>query len=300
MATSETVARLDETEQVGHPAVRGAAVGVLPAVEPRLVAVEVAGGDEESRVEPRREPLDHVERDVRDRDVRVRQRRPRARRRRAPSTSTPFTRAFAFVASIAASSRSTPITGANPSLAAPIERTPDPQPMSSSDPGSTLCSSSRLSRVVGCAPGAEGAAGIDDDRLELRRRLLPRRPDPEAADRDTVVELPPRVLPTLADVVGLEDVEADRRLVGVDREGAVELLHALREEMEQEHELRLAADDDVPLQRNALFSFSKKPSSDLYVCSSTCESNSARRRRWSSVSRRGTRTLTSTRWSPRP
>ena len=33
--------------------------------------------------------------------------------------------------------------------------------------------------------------------------------------------------------------------------------------MQQKQELRLAADDDVPLQRNALFSFSKKPSSGL-------------------------------------
>ena len=98
--------------------------------------------------------------------------------------------------------------------------------MSRREPGSTSWSSSRLSRVVACAP--EGPAGIDDDRLEPLRWILPGRPDPEAAHRDTVVELPPRVLPALADVVDLDDVEADRGLVGVDREGAVELLHAFR------------------------------------------------------------------------
>ena len=42
---------------------------------------------------------------------------------------------------------------------------------------------------------AEGPAGIDDDRLGSRRRLLPRRTDPEAPDDDAVVERAPAVLP---------------------------------------------------------------------------------------------------------
>jgi hypothetical protein len=77
------------------------------------------------------------------------------------------------------------------------------------------------------------------------------------------VELPPRVLPSLPHVVDLDDVEPDRGLVGVDREGAVELLDALRKDVQEQRELGLAADDDEPFQRKALFSFSKKPSSAL-------------------------------------
>jgi hypothetical protein len=78
-----------------------------------------------------------------------------------------------------------------------------------------------------------------------------------------VVELPPAVLPVVEDVGRVDDVEAEGRLVGVDRERAVELLDALREDVQEECKLRLSADDDVSLQRNALFSFSKKPSSAL-------------------------------------
>src|SRR5215831_7234943 len=116
--------------------------------------------------------------------------------------------------------------------------------------------------------GAERTARVDQDRLEAGGRLLPRRPDPEATDRDAVVELAPRVLPSLGDVVRLDDVEADRRLVGVHREGAVELFDTLGEQVEKKHELRLAADDDVALQRNALLIFPKMLSSRLYVFSS--------------------------------
>jgi hypothetical protein len=74
------------------------------------------------------------------------------------------------------------------------------------------------------------------------------------------MERTPAVLPAVGHVVHLDDVEAERRLVGVDRVGAVELLDALGEDVEQERELRLAADDDVAPQRNALLSLSKIPS----------------------------------------
>jgi hypothetical protein len=60
--------------------------------------------------------------------------------------------------------------------------------------------------------------------------------------------------------VHLDDVEADRRLVGVDGVAPVELLDALGEDVKKQRELGLAADDDVPSQRNALFSLSKRPS----------------------------------------
>jgi hypothetical protein len=75
-----------------------------------------------------------------------------------------------------------------------------------------------------------------------------------------VVEVPPRVRPALVHLVHLDDVEADRRLVGVDGVAPVELLDALGEDVKKQRELGLAADDDVPSQRNALFSLSKRPS----------------------------------------
>jgi hypothetical protein len=118
--------------------------------------------------------------------------------------------------------------------------------------------------------GAERAPRIDHDQKRIRVRLLPGRPDPEATDPDAVVKATPRVLPALGDVLDLDDVEAERRLVRIDGERAVELLDALGEDVEEERELRLAADDDVSLQRqrNALFSLSKRPSDLSYVRSS--------------------------------
>jgi hypothetical protein len=62
-----------------------------------------------------------------------------------------------------------------------------------------------------------------------------------------VVEGAPGVLPALGHLVGFDDVEAARRVVRVDRVGAVELLDSLREDVQEERELRLAADDDVAL-----------------------------------------------------
>jgi hypothetical protein len=111
--------------------------------------------------------------------------------------------------------------------------------------------------------GAEGAARIDHDGDGVGGRLFPRRADPEAADPDAVVEGAPGVLPALGHIVHFDDVEADRRLVPVDRVRAVELLDALGEKVEQERELWLAADDDVPSQRKALLSLSKSPPSPL-------------------------------------
>jgi hypothetical protein len=62
-------------------------------------------------------------------------------------------------------------------------------------------------------------------------------------------------------VVGCDHVEPKERLVGINRERAVQLFDAAREDVQEQGELRLAANDDIALQRNALFSFSKKPSS---------------------------------------
>jgi hypothetical protein len=75
-----------------------------------------------------------------------------------------------------------------------------------------------------------------------------------------VVERAPAVLPALDHLVDLDDVEAERWLVRVDGERSVELLDALREDVQEQDELRLPADDDVALQRKALLSLSKRPS----------------------------------------
>src|SRR5262249_17530686 len=117
--------------------------------------------------------------------------------------------------------------------------------------------------------GAEGAAGIDHYRGPVGRRLFPRRADPGAADPASVGENAPPALPAGFDVVHRDDVEAERGLVGVDRVGAVELLDTFREDVEQERELRLAADDHVSPQWNALLSLAKSPSGFPYVRSST-------------------------------
>jgi hypothetical protein len=47
-----------------------------------------------------------------------------------------------------------------------------------------------------------------------------------------VVEVAPGVLPAFCDIVDLDDVEAERRLVRVDGVGAVQLLDALGEDVE--------------------------------------------------------------------
>src|SRR5581483_3556585 len=77
---------------------------------------------------------------------------------------------------------------------------------------------------------------------------------------------------------------------------ALDLLEALREELEHQRPRFLGAlggdvDRDAPqaAQRNALFSFSKNPSSLRYVSSPADRSNSSSSRRCSSLRWRGTR-----------
>jgi hypothetical protein len=62
------------------------------------------------------------------------------------------------------------------------------------------------------------------------------------------MEVAPTVRPVFVDLVRGDDVEAERRLVCVDGIGAVQLLDAFGEDVEQERELRFAADDDVALE----------------------------------------------------
>ena len=152
------------------------------------------------RVEPRGRGLDELERDVRHGEPGGRERLlPRASRRRA-STSTPLAAAFSRVTSTATSSTSTATTGAKPSFAAAIEMTPEPQPTSSSDPRRSSSRSSSESRVEGCAPVPNARPGSITTASASAGGVLPRRPDPERADPDRVVELAPAVLPAVVDL----------------------------------------------------------------------------------------------------
>ena len=126
-------------------------------------------------------------------------------------------------------------------------------------------------------PGPEGAAGIDDDGGKPRAAVLPRRPDPELADPHRPVEGAPAVLPAVLDVGRPRSAEErpEPLLAGgvgvggeLDAVRAVDLLEALREELEHGRASLLGArvadldrDSAQAAQRNALFSFSKKPSS---------------------------------------
>jgi hypothetical protein len=80
-----------------------------------------------------------------------------------------------------------------------------------------------------------------------------------------MVELAPGLLPALRERGGGDlEMEAELALagvVGVDGVTAVDLLDAHREQVEQLGELGLASGYEDAPQRNALLSFSKKPSS---------------------------------------
>ena len=128
--------------------------------------------------------------------------------------------------------------------------------------------------------GAERAARVDHDGERVGVRLLPGRADPERADANRLVELPPAVLPVLLDVrrggaaEGLPDpLLAGRVRVRGQFEGtavAADLLESLGEELEHDRARLLGpgvgdGDRDAAQERQriAFLSFSKKPSSRL-------------------------------------
>ena len=195
------------------------------------------------------------------------------------SIETPLSAAFRSVASTAGGSKSNAEHRARSrACAAAIERTPEPQPTSSSAAALLPASSSRQSCVVGCAAGAERAARVDHDRDRVARRRLPRRPDPERADPDRLVELPPAVLPARLDLGrgGAAERLPDPLLAGraVRRRARAPLRRSISSKPSGKSSSiararLLGAARGRPrratrrsaAQRNALFSFSKKPSS---------------------------------------
>ena len=228
-------------------------------------------------VEARDHERDALGRDVRDRDVRRRQRLARARRRAGRSSSTPFAAAFRCVASTAAGSWSTASTGREAEArrrdreharaAADVEQAPALEPVEQLE-----------AEPRGRVPaGAERAPGIDHDRLDPLGRRLPGRPDPELPDAHRPVEVAPALLPVGGHVVGPHLAERGpepllARVVGVRDQlepvGVLDLLEALREELEHQRPRRLGAldrdgrgDAAERAQRKALFSFWKNPSS---------------------------------------
>ena len=148
-------------------------------------------------------------------------------------------------------------------------------------PRSSSSSSSRQRRVVACAAGAERAPGSITI-ASRRPAALPRRADPEPPDAHRPVEVAPALLPAGTHVVGAHLAEGRpepllARVVGVrDQLEAVGVRRAPRSPAGRarasapappRHARRGAterpADAAARSQRNALFSFSKNPSSRL-------------------------------------
>ncbi len=255
---------LSAFEEVRSPTVDYATGAALPTLDVGLVSFEVARGHSALRAEARQQALDDVERDVRDDE---------ARRWELVDECVALERGDGDT--IHAGVRKGHLDRVG------VDVDPDDRPEAElrrsdrEDAGAAAhveqaAALELLEQLEGeprrrVPAGAEGSPRIDHDRIAALGRVLPRRPDPEAADDDTVVEGAPVALPAVGDRFrGDVETLAERELavaVGVDDETALDLLDPLREEIEQLRELGLAACDDDASQRNALFSFSKKPSS---------------------------------------
>ena len=189
--------------QIGRPAAVLDAPLDPVAVELRVVRDEVAGRDRPRRPQPRRER----ERPPRRRCWRARGRRPGSSSLAQVGLADVDRDAVVGRVPLAsprppAGRSRTPAPGSKPSFAAAIERTPEPQPMSSTLPRSSPASSSRQSCVVGCPPVPNARPGSITTAIASVVGVLPRRADPEPADADRLVELPPAVLPVVLDVGG--------------------------------------------------------------------------------------------------
>ncbi len=167
---------------------------------------------------------------------------------------------------------SSAVTGANPSREAAIEITPEPQPMSSRLPGRSSSSSSRQSRVEGCAPVPNARPGSITTVRASEGGASHGGPTQSEPIRTGAVELAPPVLPALLDLehggVGeLAEHPRCRLAVGgeLDDAAGLGLLEPLGSELDEAGSERLGfvggRGDGGADQWNARFSFSKKPGS---------------------------------------
>ena len=138
-----------------------------------------------------------------------------AGRTAAPRSATPLTAAFSRVASTAAGSKSSATTSDQPSCAATIASTPEPQPRSTNEPAApaSSSSSSRHSRVVACAPVPNACARVDHD---VERRSSPGgshggRTVSRVAEHQRPVELAPALGPVVGDLGRRSPRRARRR-----------------------------------------------------------------------------------------
>jgi hypothetical protein len=255
-------------EQVGRPPVENSALAQPVTSELEAVALEVPGRDDETGVGFDQYGLDELQGEIRDHDLALRQRlsrqvepshvdtdvvRGRIPRRRVDRGRIDVERDDRRVAEAHGRDRdhAGAATGIEHARRRELGDELDAQP----------CRRVR--------PGAERATRIDHHWDRAGRRLLPRRPDPEPADQHAAMEVAPPLLPARLDVL---DERVRRRLrvrVGDELELRTErtLLETLREALEPLRARLLGARERNPnsdsSQRNALFSFSKKPSSCL-------------------------------------
>ena len=266
--------------EVGGPPVRDAPAQMAKAGELRWIRAEVAGGDEEPAAKARGERLDSLTRDVRNGDVREGQ----VRGKHVGERDLHRRLVRGGVSQRLLDGDGIDVKRAHGPVAEPPRRdgqdarpAPDVEHARRAELGPKLDEELEAEPRRGMPAGPERARRLDHDRDHVLRRRLPRRPDPERADANGPVELPPALLPAIRDL-GLDGAweDAPNRgrsgLLGVprelDRAVAIPLLEAGRKELDERRarDLRLARrdldrDPAEPAQRKTLFSLSKKPSS---------------------------------------
>jgi hypothetical protein len=236
--------------------------------------VEVAGGDEQADVESRRKPFDRGEVDVREADVG----RWKAGRECIGMPHFDGDAVRFCVPTRRLDRRRVHVDGDDrmePELRSGDRKDAGAATRVEQAPAAELVQETETEPSRRMRTRPEREARVDDDRQRIGRRLLPRRPDPERADPDRPVKLAPALLPARLDRLGGDPRELPAqaslpRRVRVDGELAVRFLEPLGVEIEQLRgrllELVGRNRDDDPaelVQRNALFSFSKNPSSLL-------------------------------------
>jgi hypothetical protein len=250
------------------------------APEPRRIAVEVAGGDEEPAAKARGQRLDRLTRDVCDNDVcegQVRGKRVFERHVQRCMVRSGVSPGLLDGGGIDVDRVHRPVAELPRGDGQDTRPAPDVEHARGPELGPKLDKELEAEPRRGMAAGPERARRLDNDRDRVVRRSLPRRPDPERTDANGPVELPPAFLPAARDL-GLDNMREGgpyrgrSGFIGVSRQldpaVSIPLLEPAREEVEEggARDLRLGRrdldrDPPEPAQRKTLFSLSKKPSS---------------------------------------